>query len=98
MGGKHDVVKDTLSQLGTIQFRKVAMQPGMPQGFGTIGEDSTPIFTLPGNPVSAYVSPDLRADRIGRPQGRRPAAAVGAGDGDRPAALSARPAVLYARR
>ena len=56
MGGKHDVVKDTLSRLGTIQFRKVAMQPGMPQGFGTIGEESTPIFTLPGNPVSAYVS------------------------------------------
>ncbi len=56
MGGEHDVVKDTLSRLGTIRFRKVAMQPGMPQGFGTIGEDSTPIFTLPGNPVSAYVS------------------------------------------
>jgi molybdopterin molybdotransferase len=56
MGGRHDVVKDTLSRLGTITFRKVAMQPGMPQGFGTIGEDSTPIFTLPGNPVSAYVS------------------------------------------
>jgi molybdopterin molybdotransferase len=30
------------------------MQPGMPQGFGTIGQ--VPIFTLPGNPVSAYVS------------------------------------------
>ena len=32
------------------------MQPGKPQGFGTIGEDDTPIFTLPGNPVSSYVS------------------------------------------
>ncbi len=32
------------------------MQPGMPQGFGTIGPDATPIFTLPGNPVSAFVS------------------------------------------
>ena len=32
------------------------MQPGMPQGFGTIGPDATPIFTLPGNPVSALVS------------------------------------------
>ena len=32
------------------------MQPGMPQGFGTVGPDGTPIFTLPGNPVSAYVS------------------------------------------
>jgi molybdopterin molybdotransferase len=34
----------------------VAMQPGKPQGFGFVGEDSTPILTLPGNPVSAYVS------------------------------------------
>ncbi len=32
------------------------MQPGKPQGFGLVGEDATPIFTLPGNPVSAYVS------------------------------------------
>jgi molybdopterin molybdotransferase len=56
MGGEHDVVKETLSRLGTVSFRKVAMQPGMPQGFGTIGEEETPIFTLPGNPVSAYVS------------------------------------------
>ncbi|HEY2519341.1 MAG TPA: gephyrin-like molybdotransferase Glp [Streptosporangiaceae bacterium] len=56
MGGEHDVVKETLGRLGTVSFRKVAMQPGMPQGFGTIGEDHTPIFTLPGNPVSAYVS------------------------------------------
>ncbi len=90
MGGEHDVVKAALQQLGTITFRKVAMQPGMPQGFGTVapaqaaapegnprggllsrlagrgevaespvtpGEhERVPIFTLPGNPVSAYVS------------------------------------------
>jgi molybdopterin molybdotransferase len=56
MGGEHDVVKAALSKLGTITFRKVAMQPGMPQGFGVLGPDRTPIFTLPGNPVSAYVS------------------------------------------
>ena len=30
------------------------MQPGMPQGFGAIG--GTPVFTLPGNPVSSMVS------------------------------------------
>jgi molybdopterin molybdotransferase len=54
MGGEHDVVKAALQRLGTITFRKVAMQPGMPQGFGTI--ERVPIFTLPGNPVSAYVS------------------------------------------
>jgi molybdopterin molybdotransferase len=83
MGGEHDVVKAALRELGTVTFRKVAMQPGMPQGFGVIGrggaggvgarggaggvgarggaggvgaENGVPIFTLPGNPVSAYVS------------------------------------------
>jgi molybdopterin molybdotransferase len=56
MGGEHDVVKAALSDLGTVTFRKIAMQPGMPQGFGMVGADGTPIFTLPGNPVSAYVS------------------------------------------
>lgn len=54
--GAHDVVKEVLSRLGTVTFDKVAMQPGMPQGFGTMGPDSTPIFALPGNPVSALVS------------------------------------------
>ena len=56
MGGEHDVVKAALSRLGTVTFRKVAMQPGMPQGFGLVGDDRVPIFTLPGNPVSAFVS------------------------------------------
>ena len=54
--GAYDVVKEVLSRLGTVTFEKVAMQPGMPQGRGSIGPDATPIFTLPGNPVSAYVS------------------------------------------
>ncbi len=56
MGGEHDVVKAALRELGTVTFRKVAMQPGMPQGFGVLGAGRVPIFTLPGNPVSAYVS------------------------------------------
>jgi molybdopterin molybdotransferase len=65
--GAYDVVKQVLSRLGTVGFYSVAMQPGKPQGFGTIGDDHTPIFTLPGNPVSAFVSfqvfvrPALRA-------------------------------------
>ena len=54
--GAYDVVKEVLSRLGTVSFDKVAMQPGMPQGFGTIGPDATPVFGLPGNPVSALVS------------------------------------------
>jgi molybdopterin molybdotransferase len=54
--GAYDVVKEVLTRVGSVQFDKVAMQPGMPQGFGTIGPDDTPFFGLPGNPVSSYVS------------------------------------------
>ena len=54
--GAYDVVKEVLGRTGTVRFDRIAMQPGMPQGFGTLGPDRTPIFTLPGNPVSAYVS------------------------------------------
>ncbi len=54
--GAYDTVKAVLSRLGTVEFTTVAMQPGMPQGHGVMGPESTPIFTLPGNPVSAYVS------------------------------------------
>lgn len=75
--GAYDVVKEVLSRLGTVRFDRVAMQPGMPQGFGRIGADGVPIFALPGNPVSALVSfevfvrPALRrmlgAEPISRP-------------------------------
>jgi molybdopterin molybdotransferase len=54
--GAFDVVKEALSQLGTVEFVRVAMQPGMPQGFGYLGRGRTPIFCLPGNPVSSLVS------------------------------------------
>lgn len=56
MGGEHDVVKAALAGHPGVSFGKVAMQPGMPQGFGLIGQGPAPIFTLPGNPVSAFVS------------------------------------------
>jgi molybdopterin molybdotransferase len=57
--GEYDVVKEVLGELGTVWFGQVRMQPGKPQGFGYVGEDRTPIFALPGNPVSAYVSFEL---------------------------------------
>jgi molybdopterin molybdotransferase len=53
--GAFDVVKEALSELGTVEFTRVAMQPGKPQGFGHIG-NKIPIFCLPGNPVSSLVS------------------------------------------
>jgi molybdopterin molybdotransferase len=54
--GDFDVVKEALRPLGSVWFGPVAMQPGKPQGFGLVGEDRIPIVTLPGNPVSSYVS------------------------------------------
>ncbi|MFC7496426.1 MULTISPECIES: gephyrin-like molybdotransferase Glp [unclassified Nocardioides] len=56
--GDYDVVKAALLPLGTVWFGGIRMQPGKPQGFGHVGDDRTPIFTLPGNPVSSYVSFD----------------------------------------
>ncbi|MDQ6848478.1 MAG: molybdopterin molybdotransferase MoeA [Actinomycetota bacterium] len=53
--GAFDVVKQALSEVGTVEFTQIAMQPGKPQGFGHLG-DKVPIFCLPGNPVSALVS------------------------------------------
>lgn len=65
--GAYEVVKDVFGRTGEqgVEFVKVAMQPGMPQGIGRVGP--TTIVTLPGNPVSALVSfevfirPALRA-------------------------------------
>ena len=51
--GAYEVVKDALSGQG-VEFAKVAMQPGMPQGAGRW--DGVPVVTLPGNPVSSFVS------------------------------------------
>jgi molybdopterin molybdotransferase len=71
--GAYEVVKDALG--GEVEFTKVAMQPGMPQGSGHAA--GTPIITLPGNPVSALVSFEvfirepLRA-AMGLPTPRRP--------------------------
>ena len=53
--GAYDVTKAVLSTLGTVHFSAVRMQPGKPQAFGR-WTDGTPIFALPGNPVSAFVS------------------------------------------
>lgn len=52
--GERDPVKAAFEGGGEIDFYRVAMQPGMPQAFGTI--DGRPFFGLPGNPVSVFVS------------------------------------------
>ena len=104
MGGEHDVVKAALSGSGAatadMSFGKVAMQPGMPQGFGVVGRARTPILTLPGNPVSAFVSFCLFVrPALDALQGMAPRPhALPAGGTDRPGDLTARAEVLPARR
>ena len=52
--GVRDLVADVVAHLGEAARFKVAMQPGMPQVVGRVGD--VPVFGLPGNPVSAFVS------------------------------------------
>lgn len=53
--GDYDLVKPALRQLGAaIHFERVAMHPGKPTVFATIGQKA--IFGLPGNPVSVAVA------------------------------------------
>jgi molybdopterin molybdotransferase len=53
--GDYDFVKDVMKHLGMeMVFWKVAMRPGQPLAFGTMGEK--PVFGLPGNPVSSMIS------------------------------------------
>ncbi|MDQ4036280.1 MAG: molybdopterin molybdotransferase MoeA [Chloroflexota bacterium] len=63
--GAHDHVRTVIERLGTLDFWRIAVQPGKPLAFGRIGE--MPVVGLPGNPVSAlvtfevFVRPMLRA-------------------------------------
>lgn len=52
--GAYDVVKEALEHVGDadeegagVEFRKLAMQPGKPQGFGSVGPDHTPCWPSP---------------------------------------------------
>jgi molybdopterin molybdotransferase len=75
--GAYEVVKDAFTGRG-VEFVKVAMQPGGPQGAGRVGElGGVGVVTLPGNPVSSHVSfevfvrPALRT-ALAHPHPRRP--------------------------
>lgn len=76
--GDRDYTKQVLAELGDVRSWRVAMQPGMPQAFGFAA--GTPLYGLPGNPVSCFVvfetlvRPGLRRlagypdDRLDRPR------------------------------
>jgi molybdopterin molybdotransferase len=65
--GAFDFTKDVLRSLGAeLHLWRVAMRPGAPVGFGTLGE--LPWLGLPGNPVSALVTFELFARPLIRRQ------------------------------
>ncbi len=80
--GDYDVVKAVLDRLGVLEWWQVAIRPAKPLAFGTI--DGTPIFGLPGNPVSSHVSFELFArpallQMMGRREIERPVVTAVAG-------------------
>jgi len=90
--GEHDLVQEVLGKEGLqVDFWKIAMRPGKPLIFGTIG--GTPMLGLPGNPVSSlvcaliYLKPALE-----KMQGLDPAAEPS------PAAVLAKPLPANDRR
>lgn len=52
--GEEDHMKAAIEAVGTLNHWKLAIKPGKPLAFGHI--DHTPIWGLPGNPVSAFVT------------------------------------------
>ena len=85
--GDFDYVKSVLDRIGRMHWMQVAIRPAKPFAFGVIGD--TPVFGLPGNPVSSMVSyevlarPGLRrmSGRRDEDVHRRPVAAVVEGAG-----------------
>ncbi len=97
--GDFDLVKVVLDEIGEMRWMQIAIKPAKPFAFGVIGERRTPVFGLPGNPVSSLVSFELFArpalrQMMGHAEIDRPA--VVAVDRRRPAAPSGRQDALRA--
>jgi molybdenum cofactor synthesis domain-containing protein len=70
--GDFDLVKVVLDRIGKMHWMQIAIRPAKPFAFGLVGD--TPVFGLPGNPVSSMVSYEVLA----RPGLRRIAGRDGA--------------------
>jgi molybdopterin biosynthesis enzyme len=74
--GDYDVVKAVLGRIADMHWMQIAIKPAKPFAFGKL--NGTPIFGLPGNPVSSFVSFELFArpalrKMAGHAQPQRPA-------------------------
>jgi molybdopterin molybdotransferase len=61
--GEYDVVKAVLSRIADMRWMQIAIKPAKPFAFGLLETAGrrTPVFGLPGNPVSSMVSFELFA-------------------------------------
>jgi molybdopterin molybdotransferase len=57
--GEEDHVKNAIDELGSLNLWRIRIRPGKPFAAGRVGQ--TPIFGLPGNPMSALVTFSLLA-------------------------------------
>ena len=57
--GEYDYVKVVLDEIGEMRWMQIAIKPAKPFAFGLVA--GTPVFGLPGNPVSSMVSFELLA-------------------------------------
>jgi molybdopterin molybdotransferase len=82
--GEYDVVKAVLGRIAEMMWMQIAIKPAKPFAFGTVS--GTPIFGLPGNPVSSLISFELLArPALRRMMGHRRLARpslVGVADGE----------------
>ena len=78
--GDYDIVKSVLSRIADMSWMQIAIRPAKPFAFGLLAATdgrSVPVFGLPGNPVSSFVSFELLARpalrrMAGHPQPQRP--------------------------
>ena len=54
-----DLITSVLNELGEVQTVIPNIENSGRHNFGTIGPDKTPVITLPGDPISAYLSAEL---------------------------------------
>ena len=77
--GDFDLSKAVLDELGDMRWMQIAIRPAKPFAFGVVA--GTPVFGLPGNPVSSLVSFELLARPglrrlLGHPTVHRPEVAA----------------------
>jgi molybdopterin biosynthesis enzyme len=54
-----DLITRTLSGMGEITTVDLAIEASGRHNYGTVGPDKTPVVTLPGDPIAAYISFEL---------------------------------------